>query len=314
MDIIVSEEIEEIEQQHNMNLWTLNVIYYMTAITLLEHEGKLREMKRRTQTREKPGWQIRIESRIEAIRKKLSYTYILIECHKKQHFTKHQKNIKYRMEKQYGKVTTSKLKHIQMQLKQNLKVECQKLRDRKVIQQRRYINGLFKNAPKKVYRSMKGQGTVPIKEIPTKEEITHFWGALWENPIQQKDDTPLMKQLDKDYCNNLTQKEYNITDEVLDKVLKKMVNDKPGRDLLARVWIKRMKSIKEKYKEELKKLLNNEKEPPEWLLTSKTLLLLKNKITNQAQNYRPIALQNTMYKVYTAILAEFMMEHVRRTT
>ena len=129
MDIIVSEEIEEIEQQHNMNLWTLNVIYYTTAIMLLEHEGKLREMKRRTQTREKPGWQIRIESRIEAVRKKLSYTYILIECHKKQHFTKHQKNIKYRMEKQYGKVTTSKLKHIQMQLKQNLKVECQKLRD-----------------------------------------------------------------------------------------------------------------------------------------------------------------------------------------
>ena len=34
-----------------------------------------------------------------------------------------------------------------------------------------------------------------------------------------------------------------------------------------------------------------------------------NKITNQVQNYRPIALQNTMYKVYTAILAEFIMEH-----
>ena len=70
-----------------------------------------------------------------------------------------------------------------------------------------------------------------------------------------------------------------------------------------------MKSIKEKYKGELKTLLNNEKEHSEWLLTSKTLLLPKNKITNQAQNYRPIALQSTMYKVYTAILAEFIMEH-----
>ena len=58
-------------------------------------------------------------------------------------------------------------------------------------------NRLFKNAPKKVYRSMKGQGTVPIKEIPTKEEITHFWGALWENPIQHKDDTPLMNNWTK---------------------------------------------------------------------------------------------------------------------
>ena len=70
-----------------------------------------------------------------------------------------------------------------------------------------------------------------------------------------------MKQLDKDYSNNVTQKEYNIAHEVLDKVLKKMANDKPRRDLLAGVWIKRMKSIEEKYKEELKKLLNNEKNP-----------------------------------------------------
>ena len=32
-------------------------------------------------------------------------------------------------------------------------------------------------------------------------------------------------------------------------------------------------------------------------------------MTSQAQNYRPIALQNTMYKVYTAILADFIMDH-----
>ena len=32
-------------------------------------------------------------------------------------------------------------------------------------------------------------------------------------------------------------------------------------------------------------------------------------MTSQAQNYRPIALQNTMYKVHTAILADFIMDH-----
>ena len=93
------------------------------------------------------------------------------------------------------------------------------------------------------------------------EEITHFWDALWENTIQHKDDTLLMKQLDKDYCDNVTQKEYNITDEVLDKVLKRMANDKPRRDLLAAVWIKRMKSINVKYKEELKSYLIMKKNP-----------------------------------------------------
>ena len=60
----------------------------------------------------------------------------------------------------------------------------------------------------------------------------------------------------------------------------------------------------------MERLLTSEREPREWLLTSKILLLLKN-ITNQAQNYRPIAIQSTMYKVYTAILTEVMMQHCR---
>ena len=33
---------------------------------------------------------------------------------------------------------------------------------------------------------------------------------------------------------------------------------------------------------------------------------------SQAKNYRPIALQNTMYKVYTALLADFIMDHCEK--
>ena len=42
------------------------------------------------------------------------------------------------------------------------------------------------------------------------------------------------------------------------------------------------------------------------------LLLPKNQETAKPQNYRPIALQNAMYKVYTAIIADFIMEHCER--
>ena len=59
-------------------------------------------------------------------------------------------------------------------------------------------------------------------------------------------------------------------------------------------------------------MLLGEIEPPEWLLTSMTLLLPKNQETAQPQNYRPIALQNAMYKVYTAIIADFITEHCER--
>ena len=121
-----------------------------------------------------------------------------------------------------------------------------------------------------------------------------------------------MKTLEEEYCKESQQSNYEITDEVLEKMLKRCANDKPGRDLVAgRLWLKRIKSTKEHNKQQLVHLLQIKLEPPEWLLTTKTLLLPKN-MTSQAQNYRPIALQNTMYKVYTAILADFISDHFEK--
>ena len=90
-----------------------------------------------------------------------------------------------------------------------------------------------------------------------------------------------------------------------------MANDKPGRDLVCGVWIKPIKNLHESFKQELIRMLIGEIEPSDWLLTSAALLLQKNKETKQPQNYRPIALQNAMYNVYTAIIADFIMEHLK---
>ena len=50
---------------------------------------------------------------------------------------------------------------------------------------------------------------------------------------------------------------------------------------------------------------------PLWLSTTKTSLLAKNSNTNRSENYRRIALQNGMYKVYTSILYYFFDDHCR---
>ena len=55
LDLIVSEEIVTIEKSHPIDLWTINVIHYATAITLLEKENKLREIKTRISKKEKTG-------------------------------------------------------------------------------------------------------------------------------------------------------------------------------------------------------------------------------------------------------------------
>ena len=47
----------------------------------------------------------------------------------------------------------------------------------------------------------------------------------------------------------------------------------------------------------------------DWLATSKTILLPKNDLTHEVKNYRPIACQNIMYKIYTGIINNFLEEH-----
>ena len=149
-DQVISEEISRIQEIYKTDLLTLNVTYYATAVTVIEIEGNLREEKKRRPEKVKPGWQIRIESRIEAIGK-LSYTYVLTECCKNRRYTRHQNTIKSKMEKWYEKISINKLKSIQATLKQELAIESQKLKRRKTVQERQRINGLFKVAPKKVY-------------------------------------------------------------------------------------------------------------------------------------------------------------------
>ena len=48
-------------------------------------------------------------------------------------------------------MTADKIQEIQLNLKQEIKVKSEKFRKQKVLQQRRYVNRMFKINPKKVY-------------------------------------------------------------------------------------------------------------------------------------------------------------------
>ena len=48
---------------------------------------------------------------------------------------------------------------------------------------------------------------------------------------------------------------------------------------------------------------------PQWMITSKTILLPKNAETEKAKNYRPIACLNIIYKLFTGILNIFIEDH-----
>ena len=68
-DEIVDKHLKDTSEVREVDLWDLNVCYYVSAVTLLDYNGLLNQEIRR---REKPGWLIQAESKIDAIRKHLS--------------------------------------------------------------------------------------------------------------------------------------------------------------------------------------------------------------------------------------------------
>ena len=99
-----------------------------------------------------------------------------------------------------------KIQEIQLNLKQELKVESEKFRKQKVLQQRRYVNRMLKINLKKVYREMRGNDSKPVKDMPEKEATEEFWKSMWENPKEHRSDTPWMEMLKREYCKEATQK------------------------------------------------------------------------------------------------------------
>ena len=157
----------ELSEAKEVTYWYVDVTLYSTAITLLERNGKLKEKKQQRNKYEKPRWQILFEAMISAIRKKLSQIDVVQKCKQESHFTKHQKSIEDRLKKKYGKITKTKLENIESELKHDLRVQVEKLRNKKKMEERKRINQLFTNNPKAVYRTFKSGPSVRVKDPPS---------------------------------------------------------------------------------------------------------------------------------------------------
>ena len=120
-----------------------------------------------------------------------------------------------------------------------------------------------------------------------------------------------MKQLKKEYCNNVTTKTYQITEDILETAVNKIQPNKaPGWDLIAGFWYKNFDFYKPTLTYLFGKTFKGEGELPIWLATASTVLLPKNNDTHAAKNYRPIALLNIMYKLYTSCINSFLSDHL----
>ena len=261
---------------------------------------------------EKPGWQINLEQRIESTRRRLSFIDLILKCKQQGKYTSHQRKIESKLKKWYRKTTKENLTRVRTILKQDLKSFSEKLRRKKVVQQRRIINRKFTTNSKAVYRKFKAGENIEVKDPPTKEETEAFWKGIWGTEKQYNAEADWLPILEDEYCRGAKQKRYQLTMEILKSILKQFANNKtPGTDLIVMFWIKKLTATHMYLLNILIGLKEGNIEIPGWLSRTGTSLLPKNSTTTKPENYRPIAIQNNLYKVYTATLNHFLQDHCR---
>ena len=97
---------------------------------------------------------------------------------------------------------------------------------------------------------------------------------------------------------------------MVDKVINNMhLNKSPRKDLIIGFWFENLHFYRERLTELYQNTYESNNILPLWLTEAKTTLIAKNKQTENAKNYRPIACLNLTYKIYTSCLSIFLTNH-----
>jgi len=94
-------------------------------------------------------------------------------------------------------------------------------------------------------------------------------------------------------------------------VLAKQKNQSaPGADCIRAFWWKKFPSLEDHLLQFFQKMLDNEEDIPQWLVEGRTLLIPKDGDLSKPKNYRPITCLNTLYKTFTGVLNELLLQNV----
>ena len=211
------------------------------AVSVKQYTNELKQLERKTiRKNSAPGWIKQLEHSNERIQKEIAQLNVMIECKKTNTYSKHQLKLKQLFTKRYGDFRLKTLQFKLSILYQNLKAKSTKLKYNKRCIKRKSINNKFRKNSKAVYRSKKGNN-INATEIPTTEDIESFWKNIWGKESNFHKEAEWIKNLEKNYFNNIRQQPYKITDEILNKAVSKLFLGKsPGRDLIKGYWYKRL--------------------------------------------------------------------------
>ena len=104
--------------------------------------------------------------------------------------------------------------------------------------------------------------------------------------------------------------EFKIEEEDLKKEIGKRKNwSVPGIDGIQNFWWKKFPSIQVNLVKIMMKWSKNPEELVQWLASGKTILIPKTVRLDIVSEYRPITCLNTIYKIFTGLIAGYLKKH-----
>lgn len=286
----------------------IHAIIYAAAVTIIKHNGqKITQQMGKSKIKHKPKWQIRIESKIENLRKDIG--------HMTQHLNGNKsKKIKKSITKILKNKTTKSELEILDTMKQKLAVYAGRLRRYKESNERKDTNLGFNQNEKKFYRTLLPQESAPATtEIPSKQELTEFWSNIWSKPLQHNNSSEWIKIETERHDNIQVQTDHHITQEELSETIKHTQNWKcPGADKLQNFWYKQFSSTYEILTREINNCIRDPNIFPKFLTQGNTYVKPKNADTKNPANYRPITCLPTLYKIITATICRKIDAHLTK--
>ena len=174
---------------------------------------------------------------------------------------------------------------------------------------RKKNNRLFQENEKQLYRSIEKSHCKGVS--PPMQDHEEFWAELWETEtkIQQK---PWMVSIEKELKEKVRIPHETPTFQIqgLREEIKKRKNwTAPGIDGIQNFWWKHCPAVWEYLLKGFNEWMVFEESIPEWIATGRTILLPKSDDLSNRADYRPITCLNTMYKLFTGMIARDLKKH-----
>ena len=222
---------------------------------------------------------------------------------------KKNKEVKEELNRKY-KIKEKGFKHVMDEIKQRILAKSTKIR-RYIQRNQQYSqNKMFASNQKRFYNNISNKSNTRQVD-PDPEKAKEFWKSLWDVPVSHNKEAQWLKDIKSELTETPKQEDIEITSEDVKQKLSQTPNWKsPGLDGIQGYWLKNYTSLHERIATQLNECVTTG-DIPEWMVESRTTLIMKDpRKRNHADNFRPIACLNLLWKLLTGIVADKTYDHL----